>query len=524
MIDDFFISFRLRITYKTNTIIFLLKSLWPIKKLLPQSLYANTTLKFIVTIISAFFELFSIFLGKLIYLTLVFLATRLFTVPTKDSFGHLIFFLTFIGGLINTHMFSLTKDKFYAINIMRINVRNYTLSNYGYFLLKMVVGFLPFAFIFGLFSGTSIVVILAIPVLVVSVKLLFTALSLKGYRKQTKRNDSANVIQIMVVIIGLLVVAFLPPALGYVINNQVFIILTILLLIPGIFSLKYILNFKEYRKVYKELLKPKHYSAGVTKQAGIVQQMAMQKKISVNTSLVSDKTGYQYFNELFMKRHSKLLIKPAFRITIISFIVLITLIIICLFDSTTKAVVNRLILTYLPYFLFIMYLVNRGKGITQAMFMNCDHSMLVYRFYRQPKAVLLLFIERLKHIIIINLIPASVIALGLPLLLYLTGGTEQTLNYLLLFTSIIAMSIFFSVHNIVMYYLLQPYNVNLETKNFAYGIVNFITYFVCYYIATSLSISTLIFGSVISLFCLFYIVVALILAYKLAPRTFKLRL
>ncbi len=160
--------------------------------------------------------------------------------------------------------------------------------------------------------------------------------------------------------------------------------------------------------------------------------------------------------------------------------------------------------------------------ITQAMFMNCDHSMLTYRFYRQPKALLSLFVERLKYITLINLLPAAVIAIALPLLLYITGGTDEPMNYVLLFVSIIAMSVFFSVHHMVLYYLLQPYNVNLETKSAAYGIVNWVTYFICY-AGIQVRLPTMLFGSVISIFCVLYAVIAFVLAYRLAPRTFKLR-
>jgi uncharacterized membrane protein YkvI len=64
--------------------------------------------------------------------------------------------------------------------------------------------------------------------------------------------------------------------------------------------------------------------------------------------------------------------------------------------------------------------------------------MLTYRIYRTPKVVLGLFKQRLKTLIKINLIPATIIALGLPLLLYLTGGTDNILNYVMLFTTIIS--------------------------------------------------------------------------------------
>ena len=115
-----------------------------------------------------------------------------------------------------------------------------------------------------------------------------------------------------------------------------------------------------------------------------------------------------------------------------------------------------------------------------------------------------------------------VLALGLPVLLYISGGTDNPLNYLVLFLSIIFMSIFFSVHYLVLYYLLQPYNANLEVKNFTYSIITSATYFVVF-LAIKVKLPTLAFGGCIILFTVLYVAVALGLTYKYAPKTFKLR-
>ena len=176
----------------------------------------------------------------------------------------------------------------------------------------------------------------------------------------------------------------------------------------------------------------------------------------------------------------------------------------------------------LPYFVFVMYLINRGQVITQAMFMNCDHSMLTYSFYKTPKSILLLFKERIKSIVFVNLLPAIVIGLGLPTILYFTGGTDNIYNYLILFVSIISMSVFFSVHHLVLYYLLQPYNISSETKSTTYSIASFLTYLVCYYML-QVKLPTTYFGIGTILFAVLYSVVSLFIAYKLAPKTFRIR-
>ena len=84
------------------------------------------------------------------------------------------------------------------------------------------------------------------------------------------------------------------------------------------------------------------------------------------------------------------------------------------------------------------------------------------------------------------------------------------------------MSVFFSVHYLVMYYLLQPYNVNTEIKSSTYRVVQAVTYFVCYYMI-QIQLPTFSFGIAMIVFCILYSLISLILAYKYAPKTFKLR-
>ena len=108
------------------------------------------------------------------------------------------------------------------------------------------------------------------------------------------------------------------------------------------------------------------------------------------------------------------------------------------------------------------------------------------------------------------------------MLLYLSGGTDNPINYAILFISIISMSIFFSVHYLVMYYLLQPYNVSTEMKSSTYKVVQGLTYIVSWYM---IQIKMPIFGFGIAtiVFCIAYSLISLFLAYKYAPKTFKLR-
>jgi len=63
---------------------------------------------------------------------------------------------------------------------------------------------------------------------------------------------------------------------------------------------------------------------------------------------------------------------------------------------------------------------------------------------------------------------------------------------------------------------------DLEMKSSTYKVVQGITYFVCWYMI-QIQLPTVSFGIATIGFCILYSLISLILAYKYAPKTFKLR-
>ena len=138
-------------------------------------------------------------------------------------------------------------------------------------------------------------------------------------------------------------------------------------------------------------------------------------------------------------------------------------------------------------------------------------------------ALLLALIIKLKlHPVLSMMVSALVIGIGLALILFATGGTDNPLNYVVLVVSILCMSLFFSIHYLTIYYLLQPYNAGTELKSGTYRIVLSVTYVVCFALMR-LRMPIMIFGIMTIVFCVLYSIVASILVYRLAPKTFRLR-
>ena len=523
MLQSFLISFRLRNTYKVNTFIYALKSIPGIRKLLPDKLYQSKALKIIGNIISILLEIINIFLGKFLYLLLMIVSlVSLYETPKNTTFIHILFFLSIIGAFLNTYMFNPTKDKYYAMFIMRMDAKKYSLSNYFYAIIKVFIGFLPFTILFGLLSDVPLWLCFILPLFIASTKIIVSAYSLSLYEKKGIIINENKPVKYIWILTGVfLLLAYGLPYLKITMPIEIAVIIMLVSIFFGLFCLRYLLRFNKYREMYKQVLTSTNMNA--VANANQITKETVLSQISIDKKLTSNKKGFAYFNDLFIKRHSKLLLKSAKRVSAASAIVLAIILLITTMNQDIKTSVNNMLLTYLPYFVFIMYLINRGESVTRAMFMNSDHSMLTYAFFRKPEAILKLFKERLKSIILINLLPATVIGLGLPLILLLTGGTGNPLNYFVLFISIIAMSIFFSVHHLVIYYLLQPYNINSETKNTTYTIVSILTYVVCYYMI-DLRLPTLSFGLATIIFAIAYSLISLFLVYKFAPKTFKIRI
>lgn len=521
MFRIFRLSFSLKNTYRVNSTLYALKQLPLIKKLLPESLYGVRGLKIFANIVAAIWAFCSAFVGKILYFLILSAAVQLYRdVPNDALFLHQLLFLTAVGAFTNTSLFNPTKDKFYAVILLRMDARKFALTDYGYTLLSVLLGFLPCALIAGLPLGVPLWICLLLPFSVVCAKLFVAALALWDYDRNGRAYNENQLGKLRWLLMGLLLAAaYGLPALGITLPVAASAAVLLLVLPLGFLGARKIFTFKHYREVYQQLLAQSIHQMD---NAAALSRQLSQKNISADTTITSRRRGFEYLNELFIKRHRKILWKSAVRVAAISLFLVLGAALGLYLVPEIRTEVNDLLLVFLPYFVFILYAVNRGTSFTTALFMNCDHSLLTYSFYKQPRMVLRLFAIRLREIIKINLLPASVIGAGLAVLLYCSGGTDNPIHYAVLVVSVLCMSIFFSVHYLTIYYLLQPYNAGTEMKSATYRLVLSGTYFVCF-LMMQLRMPTLIFGALCIAFSILYCVVACILVYKFAPRTFRLR-
>ena len=169
MIKTLRLSFALKNTYRVNSIIYSLKQIPLIKKLIPDKAYQIRGFKVFANVLFWIWEVISAFLGKFLYFLLMFAgAISLYKVQADTEaslFLHILIALSVIGAFANTYMFNPTKDKYYAMVLLGMNAKEYTLIHYFYEIIKLLIGFSAFGLLFGLAAGLSILECILIPLM-----------------------------------------------------------------------------------------------------------------------------------------------------------------------------------------------------------------------------------------------------------------------------------------------------------------------------------------------------------------------
>ena len=515
-------SFSIDLAISINSFIYLLKKTPIIKSFLPNNLYQNKKLKAFAFLLSILFGIGKSFMVKGIYLMIVYqLAIYLNDDPL--SFVTMFISLTVLGAFINHKITTSSKKKYYSVILMNMDAKRYTVA---YFLTNQVTALIThlliLPFVCFLIEIPLIYGVL-LSVFLVLIKPVGEAYNLWYFKKHKylAMNNYRHYFTLVIIFLGAGVALLY---FNYLITLNMVYILILIAFILSIISIKYIISIKDYSLIYKKL-NIRAASVNDQDQKMHARQLMVQvkdKDKKINPKKLKNKKGYQLFNVIFFERHKYLLLSSALKFSAAITAIFLFLIVFIMIDNTVSDEISSYLLNSFSFIILIMYFINRGAVVTQAMFFNCDSAMLRFNFYRERHVIIQLFKERLKMLVKINLIPSSVISIGLILLFFITGTSRSIIDYLFIVLSVNSISIFFSVHYLVLYYLLQPYTQDLRMKSFSYGIITTLTYFIAFS-SRNLDISLFLFTILMLVFTGLYILISISLVYKKAQFTFKIR-
>ena len=557
-----------------NSLVFALKKTPVIGNLIPDKLYSTTFLKVIYWIFHVIVEVFKLFIGKIFGLGMIYLAAFLLSdqyiehemvqgVSRSVMYGNLGLFIfllyAFCGILIRVPYFNCTTEKEYLVFMLRMDAKKLNETLIWYDLAKLFIGYV-IAGIFAVITGAPFWLWLGIPVLALAVKFLGIGLQILSFRFKSRLHKSLKISAVaylirlaLVLLAGPFFIVFV--ANGYFIPMLLMVIVTVLTVIAGIWGLTVFL--KTDSNLHRRALHD-NISKTEVKATSQYDNTKNFKKIKAKGTVKGDKKGFEYLNALFVKRHwTMLCMKPViFTIIVAAVMILLSGEFIYGYysrygaDNCWNMVISNIINFFTfrgfsdallpvgndPAFEFFRYVAqshllalmiplsisdNSFKN-TQAMFINCDNSLMTFSFFKQREKIIKLFDIRLKQLIKINIGPVVSLGLFADLILFVTGGQSYPGEYLVTILVGFMLSILTSVTWLALYYLFQPFTTSVVAKSGAYRITSIIIYSVAS-ILVWVPLVSYILAPVLLVFTAGYVFFLRNRVYKLAPKTWKIK-
>lgn len=513
-------SLKIDVAYAVNSFIYSLRHLVIFKDLFTDDIYKSKIIKLIARFLGIILSLSKSILYRVIYFLCIFYLSTLLSRNTSLTFIHIYFIFTLLGIFINNKLLNTSSKKYFSIILFNMDAKNFVKSQLFLDLTKSLLLNTLCFFIFSKIIDISLLSCINLIILSFLSRLIGEGLNIYFYKKANYLFIT-NIGLYFIVIISFLLLAA-TPKLNIFINNKIIILALLLFIILSIISLLYIIKLSDYKLIYKKLntknqIMNKELSQAYSRQAMV--EVKNKDKI-INNKKIKGKKGYDLFNTIFFERHKEILLDSAKKYSLIIALIYLVISYLVIKNTSFNKNIYSFLTNNITWFVIIMYFINRGAIVTQAMFYNCDHAMLTYNFYKEPKVLLNLFKKRLLTLIKINLLPALILGGGNIILLFLCHEANITI-YILTFLFIITLSIFFSVHYLVIYYLLQPYNKEMQLKKFSYTFISLFTYLICYNIA-QYQVNSYLFITLGIIGTIIYTIISLILVYKFSPKTFKI--
>lgn len=533
----------LKATIVTNTFLYYLKRLWVIGKLVPDSVYGNRELKLILAVLFTILGQVVSLAGKALYILIFAVFPAYLTGAAGsgvrfDSLVQILFFLScIIGPLQDSVVFNVTKEKFTAVRYMKMDVEKYTRVYILYCYIPFALYFLLCVLVGAWLTGGSMWEGVCLWIVIMMMRAMGEAFQVWLFDQRGivfSRKTGWVWIIIFLSVVGAYSV-FTP--VGPVLTAEILFhpVLLVLICIVGVVSAWYILaGYRGYRQKLHRTVEEKWLFSSIVKQSS---QSANEKAVGMREqdlhadsnkmARVEKLHGYEYFNALFFLRHRRQILKPVYyRLTAVGIFFLggVALRI----GAPEVAYLGAVNLTdFLPILVFIMYMMTVADKACKAMFYNCDKSMLKFGFYRNPKTLLSNFRIRLVKIAEYNLVIGAAICVAVAGFRGICGIWEFGQSMLLFCAAVLMLSVFFTVHHLFLYYVFQPYSEEMNVKNPFFQVINMAVYLICFLCyelqANGVLTGNLPFTVGVLVITVAYIVAALFLVYRYAPKMFRVK-
>lgn len=523
----------IRATLFMNQAIFYLRKIPVLKNLMSPYAYYDADIKKKLAKLANGILFLTSLAKKAIYLAVIFLLAN--TVPlailNDTSMSLIIYFTAFNAfSITSTRILEDSKSKWMLLTLFKTPSTDY----YAYSLKQRTYDRILLGVMASIVTGVTLwplrydhALIMALFVLLVPCFTMYLgeALTICYFNNHEKKMRMRYEL-IISVLTGLLpfLLLFLPATL-----NCVYILLSLLMIALSIWSMRYTKRNADPAAVNRFMTQNMSLSTETSQKVKELTQEELRiddLKVNQDTELSHRYSGYKLLNIAFFLRHRRMWYKPLIWMLriIVAFVVggvLIKVGSVYLFGPNFFETIVGSNSTLISQFMLVFYFINVTKKITRACFLNADYSLLHYAFYRRKETIWKQYLSRLGILILINFVPVFAVLLGLVLWNIVGLLSFEFANFIPLCISLLSLSALYTTVHLFLYYILQPYNRDMEVKSITYHIAEFAIIFFVY--SNNMVASLASADIVITVFSLVIIVMSTILVRLFAHKTFKLR-
>lgn len=526
---------NIRASTLTNLFIYYLQKLPFVGKHITDQIYAEIGLKKVISVISFVISILwglllgFLYIGLLLYLPIVMLGGALSAEDQQQYFVHILIMISFIvSGVGSATILEPKREKYVAVKLMRLSPRRYMLAALSYRCVTYFIYLLLPVIVFSSLLGFSLLASIQLTLSVTLGRILAEYLHLKLFDKTGIVLIKKLGIVWLTIGIGFavayvpLLFDLVPITAAIILNIPAFIVL----LLAGIYSTFKLAKYSNFKGAVDAATKIDDPLLDIGRMMSEAQKTSVESKASdyayndADQNKFGSKQGYHYINAIFFSRHRSLIRKPLYiHLAIIGILTVVGLAIVFAFPEQ-KELITTTLSTIFPILFGVMYFMSVGEKICRAMFYNSDLSLLRYSFYRA--SVSSHYRIRLIHIIKLNSIISTALALGLTIITVAAGGELWSIDLLMLWISILLLSVFFSVHHMFMYYIFQPYATEFNMKNPLYFAINMIVSAISG-ASLFLRAPSEVFASIVFIATLAYLLLSIMLVKKHGTKTFRIK-
>ncbi|MFI3261172.1 MAG: hypothetical protein R3Y13_05640 [bacterium] len=365
-------------------------------------------------------------------------------------------------------------DKYYALELIRMNKRKFYLSDY---LIKLVTNY--FAVFFSIlilkivysYSIFSVLTIFLLTYFFMSMKTITIYINLL-FRK-------TNLIKMFCSIL-FFVLGYSACCMGVAISTQFSVFLIILFTLTNSLIFYLIFRFKSFDKVYQfeyDNFKRKNIQLKNYERNLYTNDM-------VNLNINKTKNPYVNYMNIFEKRYKACLPKGINLSFIIVFIFLLISGFLSVNHSKATEVLNANIKGGMPFFVLVLVWLNNSRGILKNLYTKGDVFMESHNFFNTKNVSFNMYKVRSVFLIKRNIPSTVLLCLGLCVIYFITGGTSNNYEYILLCLAPFMIMLTICIYYLSSYYIFSFYENSIEKVSLKSIIFEYLPFYLSFVIVS----------------------------------------